>query len=166
MRACARRACPVRARKLVLAAGVEPATSRLRSVCTAIVLRQQSSFRLTGNQRPRRLYRPRERRMHRGAQPENSLIHARGLTRAPLRARTVLTHAHPLRARACTGFRLRSLTGGVVGHSVPLPVVAEGSGPPPVSPVFLTVTLVRAAYWSDGGNRASPRTTNANRTTD
>jgi hypothetical protein len=50
-----RRACPVHAfeiaraglarfapSKLVLAAGVEPTTSRLRSVCTAIVLRQQS----------------------------------------------------------------------------------------------------------------------------
>ena len=34
------------------------------------------------------------------------------------------------------------------------------------SPVFLTVTLVRAAYWSDAENRTSPRTTNANRTTD
>jgi hypothetical protein len=39
-------------------------------------------------------------------------------------------------------------------------------GPPPVSPVFLAVTLVRAAYWSDAENRAPPRTTNANRTTD
>ena len=80
---------------MVLAAGVEPATSRLRSACTAIVLRQQSEFRLAGNQRPCGLYRPRERLMQRGAQPENSLIHARDLTRAPLRARTVLTHAHP-----------------------------------------------------------------------
>src|SRR6266478_8103667 len=68
---------------MVLAAGVEPATSRLRSACTAIVLRQQSEFRLAGNQRPCRLYRPRERLMQRGAQPENSLIHARDLTRAP-----------------------------------------------------------------------------------
>ena len=42
----------------------------------------------------------------------------------------------------------------------------RGCGPPPVSPVFLTVTLVRAAYWSDAENRTSPRTTNANRTTD
>src|SRR5262249_16894445 len=64
-----------RLRKLVLAAGVEPTTSRLRSACTAVVLRQQSSFRLAGNQRPRGLYRPRERLMRRGAQPENSLIH-------------------------------------------------------------------------------------------
>src|SRR5205085_4178582 len=36
-----------------------------------------------------------------------------------------------------------------------------GCGPPPVSPVFLTVTLVWAAYWSDAENRTSPRTTNA-----
>src|SRR3954447_13535140 len=35
----------------------------------------------------------------------------------------------PLRARACAGLRLRSLTGGVVGHSVPLPVMAEGLWP-------------------------------------
>src|SRR5260221_14695058 len=42
----------------------------------------------------------------------------------------------------------------------------RGCGPPPVSPVFLTVTLVRAASWSDAENRTSPRTTNANRTTD
>src|SRR5215510_13561332 len=28
----------------------------------------------------------------------------------------------------------------------------RGCGPPPVSPVFLFVTLVRAAYWSDAGN--------------
>src|SRR5436190_20146228 len=89
--------------KSVLAAGVEPTTSRLRSACTAIVLRQQSSFRLAGNQRPCGLYRPRERLMQRGAQPENSLIHPRDLTRAPLRARTVLTHAHPFgRERART----------------------------------------------------------------
>src|SRR5262245_3519935 len=81
--------------KFVLAAGVEPTTSRLRSACTAIVLRQRSSFRLAGNQRLCGLYRPRERRMQRGAQPENSHIQARDLTRAPLRARTVLTHAHP-----------------------------------------------------------------------
>ena len=54
-----------------------------------------TEFRLAGNQRPCGLYRPRERRMRRGAQPENSLIHARDLARAPLRARTVLTHAHP-----------------------------------------------------------------------
>src|SRR5215813_4304674 len=80
---------------MVLAAGVEPATSRLRSACTAIVLRQQSLFRLAGNQRPRGLYRPRERLMQRGAQPENSLIHASDLTRAPLRTRAVLAHAHP-----------------------------------------------------------------------
>ena len=81
--------------KLVLAAGVEPTTSRLRSACTAIVLRQQSSFRLAGNQRPCGLYRPRERRMQRGAQPENSLTHARDFAHAHLRARAVLTHAHP-----------------------------------------------------------------------
>src|SRR5262245_3281661 len=80
---------------MVLAARVRPTTSRFRSVCTAVVLRQQSSFRLAGNQRPCGLYRSRERLMQRGAQPENSLIHARDLTRAPLRARTVLTHAHP-----------------------------------------------------------------------
>ena len=41
------------------------------------------------------LYRPRERLMQRGAQPENSLIHASDLTRASLRARAVLAHAHP-----------------------------------------------------------------------
>src|SRR5215467_2414856 len=102
---------------MVLAAGVEPTTFRLRSACTAIVLRQQSSFRLAGNQRPCGLYRPRERLMPRGAQPENSLIHARDLTRAALRA------------RASAGLKLRSVTGVVVGHSVPLPVVAEGLWP-------------------------------------
>jgi hypothetical protein len=80
---------------MVLAAGVEPATSRLRSACTAVVLRQQSSFHLAGNQRPGGLYRPRERLMPRGAQPENSLIHARDLALAHLRARAALTHAHP-----------------------------------------------------------------------
>jgi len=48
------------------------------------VLRQQSSFHLAGNQRPDGLYRPRERLMPRGAQPENSLIHARDRA-----------HAHP-----------------------------------------------------------------------
>ena len=42
----------------------------------------------------------------------------------------------------------------------------RGCGPPPVSPDFLTVTLVRAAYWSDAENRTSLQTTNANRTTD
>jgi hypothetical protein len=163
----------------VLAAGVEPTTSRLRSACTAIVLRQQSSFRLAGNQRPCGLYRPRERRMQRGAQPENSFIHAhsqrishaRSSGRGGSHARTPSgasgSHARaPLRARTSAGQRLRSLTGVVVGHSVPLPAMAEGCGPPPVSPVFPTVTLVRAALASDAGNRASPRTTNANRTTD
>src|SRR5437764_3724021 len=40
MRACAPGSSGSRLRKLVLAAGVEPATSRLRSACTAIVLRQ------------------------------------------------------------------------------------------------------------------------------
>jgi len=93
------------------------------------VLRQQSSFRLAGNQRPCGLYRPRERLMQRGAQPENSVIHARDLTRAPLRARTVLTHAHPFGRERAQDLRLRSLTGGVVGHSVPLPVMAEGLWP-------------------------------------
>ena len=80
---------------MVLAAGVEPTTSRLRSACTAVVLRQQSSFRLAGNQRPYGLYRPRERLMQRGAHPENSLIHARDLTRATLRTRAVLARTHP-----------------------------------------------------------------------
>ena len=151
---------------MVLAAGVEPTTSRLRSACTAIVLRQQSSFRLAGNQRPCRLYRPRERRMQRGAQPELSLIHARALTRAPLRARTVLTHAHPFgRERAQDSDCDRCLVVLWAIRSLCL-LWRRGCGPPPVSPVFLTVTLVRAAYWSDAENRTSPRTTNANRTTD
>src|SRR5438270_13944364 len=95
MRACARRACPVRARKLVLAAGVEPATSRLRSACTAVVLRQhpnsaspETSARVGSTGRGSAVCR--------GALSlKNSLIHARDLTRAPLRARTVLTQAHP-----------------------------------------------------------------------
>src|SRR5262249_32727703 len=96
-----------RLRKLVLAAGVEPTTSRLRSACTAVVLRQQSSFRLAGNQRPRGLYRPRERLMQRGAQPENSLIHVSGLTSAPSGAS--VSHARALpRARASAGLTLRS----------------------------------------------------------
>jgi hypothetical protein len=102
--------------------------------------------------------------MQRGAQPENSLIHARDLTRAPFgRERFSRTRTSPV---ASEGLRLRSLTGVVVGHSVPLPVMAEGFGPPPVSPVFLAATLVRAAHWSDAENRTPPRTTNANRTTD
>src|SRR5262249_54871837 len=39
-------------------------------------------------------------------------------------------------------------------------------GPPPVNPVFLVATLVRAAHWLDAENRTSQQTTNANRTTD
>jgi hypothetical protein len=149
---------------MVLAAGVEPATSRLRSVCTAIVLRQQSSFRLAGNQRPCGLYRPRERRMQRGAQPEKSFHSRKGFhARAPSGASG--SHARtPFRARAGARLGLQTLSGVVVGHSVPLPVMAEGFGPPPVSPVFLAATL-RAAYWWDAENRTSPRTTNTNRTT-
>src|SRR5437016_7284313 len=114
---------------MVLAAGVEPTTSRLRSACTAIVLRPQSEFRLAGNQRPRGLYRPRERRMQRGAQPEK-LSHSRKGSHARTPSGANGSHARtPLRARAGAGLRLRSLTGGVVGHSVPLPVMAEGLWP-------------------------------------
>src|SRR5262249_14162693 len=90
-----RRLCQLSYAGMLLAAGVEPATSRLRSVCTAVVLRQQSSFRLAGNQRLRRLYRPSGRLMQRGAQPENSLIHASDLTRPPLRRRAVLPPRTP-----------------------------------------------------------------------
>ena len=39
-------------------------------------------------------------------------------------------------------------------------------GPPPVNPIFLVATLVRAAHWSDAENRTPQQTTNANRTTD
>ena len=80
---------------LVLAAGVEPATSRLRSACTAVVLRQQSFIPPRRKPAPVGLYRPRERRMQRGAQPENFFNHASALARALLRALANLTHAHP-----------------------------------------------------------------------
>jgi len=52
-------------------------------------------------------------------------IHPRDPTRAPLRGRAVLTHARPFgREQAQVG--LRTLTGVVVGHSVPLPVWRRG----------------------------------------
>jgi hypothetical protein len=41
--------------------------------------------------------------------------------------------------------QLLSLTGGVVGHSVPLPVRRRGCGPPPVSPVWHGVPLLLGA---------------------
>ena len=152
--------------KLVLAAGVEPTTSRLRSACTAVVLRQQSSFRLAGNQRPGGLYRPRERLMPRGAQPE-TLSFKQGISHAPFgRERFSRTRAPSdanLRrteiaifdwCRCCGPFRSLCLLWRRV------------YGPPPVNPVFLVAILVRTAHWSDAENRTPQQTTNANHTTD
>src|SRR5262245_12359149 len=111
------------------------------------------------------LYRPRERLMQRGAQPENSLIHASDLTGASF-GRDRFS-----RTRTTSGASERRTQIAIVDWCCCGPFRSlcllwrRGCGPPPVSPVFLFVTLVRAAYWSDAGNRASPRTTNANRTT-
>src|SRR6266404_2247765 len=65
----------------------------------------------------------------RGALSLKTLSFTQGISRAHPSGASGSHARAPLRARASAGFRLRSLTGVVVGHSVPLPVMAEGLWP-------------------------------------
>src|SRR3954451_1087156 len=114
---------------LVLAVGVEPTISRLRSVCTAIVLRQHSnstspetSARLGSTGRGSALctgalsLKTLSSRKRTHARAPSGASGSRACTRSS--ASGSCTRA-PLRAPTCAGQILRSLTGVVVGHLAP-----------------------------------------------
>src|SRR5215470_6341022 len=65
----------------------------------------------------------------RGAPNLKILSFTQVISRARPFGRERFSRTRTLQARASAGFRLRSLTGGVVGHSVPLPDMAEGLWP-------------------------------------
>ena len=113
-----RRLCRLSYTGVVLAAGLEPATSPLRRACTAVVLGQHSKI----DKWPRRLVSVSSSNERRWP--------ISGCSQCQTAKRSITAHAHtPHRARASAEIGIWSLTGGVVGHFGPSACKAEGFWP-------------------------------------